>query len=524
MAKPDPSAHHWDEEVDVVVVGFGFAGGAAAISAHDAGAEVMIVEKMPDPGGISICSAGGVRISRDADSTFAYLKATNAGTTPDDVLHRFATGMAEIDQFIHQLAEVNGAKVIYRPGLGNYPFPGRDSFGFVMIEDIPGVDINAEYPYARSLGAGSRLFKVVDDNVRQRGIAVRTGCPAHRLIAGPDREVLGLWVGPDDARRAIRARRGVVLACGGFEANPAMQQHYWQGKPVLATAFRGNTGDGIRMAQDLGADLWHMWHYHGTYGFQHSDPNYPFGIRTKRLPDWFPVGEGEDTIAWDAGFAGDRAVRMPWIMLDRDGRRFMNEYEPYMQDTGHRAMERFRPETQDFPAIPGWFVFDEAGRGAFPVGQPLYNEAGLDFVWSSDNRAEVDLGILHRADSIAALAQAMGLDPAHLAETVERYNSFCAAGADGDFARPASSMMPIETAPYYYAQAWPLVSNTQGGPVHDARQRIIDVYGVPIPRLFAAGELGSVFGHLYLGGGNLSECFVGGRSAGREAAALAPQD
>ena len=85
-------------------------------------------------------------------------------------------------------------------------------------------------------------------------------------------------------------------------------------------------------------------------------------------------------------------------------------------------------------------------------------------------------------------------------------------------------MMPIETPPYYYAEAWPLVSNTQGGPVHDARQRIIDVYGAPIPRLFAAGELGSVFGHLYLGGGNLSECFVGGRCAGREAAAMAPQD
>ena len=79
-------------------------------------------------------------------------------------------------------------------------------------------------------------------------------------------------------------------------------------------------------------------------------------------------------------------------------------------------------------------------------------------------------------------------------------------------------MAPIATPPYYYAQIWPVVSNTQGGPVHDARQRIIDVFGEPIPRLYAAGEMGSVFGHLYMSGGNLAECFVGGRIAGKAAA------
>ncbi len=78
--------------------------------------------------------------------------------------------------------------------------------------------------------------------------------------------------------------------------------------------------------------------------------------------------------------------------------------------------------------------------------------------------------------------------------------------------------MPIRTPPYYYASMWPIVSNTQGGPVHDERQRVLDVFGEPIPGLYAAGELGSVFGHLYLSGGNLAECFAGGRIAGREAA------
>lgn len=80
--------------------------------------------------------------------------------------------------------------------------------------------------------------------------------------------------------------------------------------------------------------------------------------------------------------------------------------------------------------------------------------------------------------------------------------------------------MPLAQGPFYAARLWPLVINTQGGPVHDARQRVIDVHGRPIPRLYAAGEMGSVFGHVYLAGGNLAECFVGGRNAARDVAAL----
>ena len=81
-------------------------------------------------------------------------------------------------------------------------------------------------------------------------------------------------------------------------------------------------------------------------------------------------------------------------------------------------------------------------------------------------------------------------------------------------------MAPIDTPPYYGAPAWAVVSNTHGGPVHDARQQVLDTFGRPIPRLFAVGELGSSFGHLYLSGGNIAECFVTGRIAGKEAAGL----
>jgi succinate dehydrogenase/fumarate reductase flavoprotein subunit len=488
---------HWD----VIVVGYGYAGGVAAIEAHDAGARVLLLEKMPHPGGISVCSAGGIRIAFDAKRALAYLLETNGGTTPEPVLRALAEGMVELHDYLRRLAKVSGAWVDVRPANGNYPFPGTEAFGFATIERRE--DDEAVYPHAKGSPAGARLFKVVEDNVRLRGIDVRLGARARRLTRLESGVVSGLEL---DTGERLTALRGVVLATGGFEADDEMKKQYWQGRPVLSAAFRGNTGDGIRMAQDVGASLWHMWHYHGSYGFRHSDPTYPFGIRTKRIPDWLPgQGPPED-------------VRMPWILLDRDGSRFMNEYEPYLQDTGHRPFERFRPETQQYPRIPAWLVADEEGRKLYPFGRPTYNERGLSFEWSEDNLREVELGILHRAEDIPALARGLSVPLERLERTLSRWNEACEAGRDDELGRPATSMMPVRVPPFLYAPVWPIVSNTQGGPVHDERQRVLDVFGEPIRGLYSAGELGSVFGHLYISGGNLAECFAGGRIAGREAA------
>ena len=112
----------------------------------------------------------------------------------------------------------------------------------------------------------------------------------------------------------------------------------------------------------------------------------------------------------------------------------------------------------------------------------------------------------------------MGVDESRLAEAIARWNSSVEAGEDIDFGRHADTMVPLKEPPFYFGHVHPVVINTQGGPRHNIRQEIVDPFGAPIPRLYAAGELGSVFGHLYLAGGNLSECIVGGRVAGREAA------
>jgi succinate dehydrogenase/fumarate reductase flavoprotein subunit len=300
-----------------------------------------------------------------------------------------------------------------------------------------------------------------------------------------------------------------VLATGGFEAAEEQKLRNWPLKPVLSAAVRQNTGDGIALAQKAGAGLWHMWHFHGSYGFRHPDPDYPFGIRLKRLPDWVP-GEGvrED-------------VRMSWILVDREGRRFGNEYEPYMQDTGHRAMEAFDPVTQSFSRVPALLIVDAAGRAIYPLAAPTWHDAEVAQKFGGATPASLDEIILRSFDSIGDLARAFGRDPAVLAQTIDDWNLACASGTDNRFGRPPSSMLPIATPPFSAAEIWPIVSNTQGGPVHDGEQRVLDAFGEPIENLYAVGELGSVFGHLYMSGGNIAECFVGGAIAGKGAARAA---
>jgi hypothetical protein len=280
--------------------------------------------------------------------------------------------------------------------------------------------------------------------------------------------------------------------------------------PVVTGSFRGNTGDGIRMAQAVGADLWHMWHYHGPYGMRHPDPDYPFGLYVKLLPMWTP------------GHTGQALPRMAWIIVDQFARRYVDEYPPYLSDTGVRQFDYYDPQSASHSRLPSFLIFDERGRTMYPMGRSITNDRSAHYEWSSDNLKEVANGILLAAPTLVDLARQLDLPPDILAATVERWNLDCARGHDSDFGRRPETMVPIVKPPFYAARLWPIVINTQGGPVHDARQRILDTDRQPIPRLYAAGEMGSVFGHVYLAGGNLAECVVGGRIAGREAAILSP--
>ena len=491
---------HWDIETDVLVVGFGFAGGVAAVEAADTGAEVTIVEKMPNPGGISILAGGGIATAMDADKAFEYLQHTNAGRTPDDVLRALAKGMTEMKDFVKDLVKETPFELEEQRNGGTYPFPGGDGLDGFKIAPMEGYQ---GFAWAKGLRGGARLFKVLLDNVEvRRNISVRLATPAKRLIRDPEHGIVGLLAEHEGQEIAIRARKGVILACGGFENNEEMKRNYFEAMPVY-TLFTGNTGDGITMAQDVGASMWHMWHFHGSYGFKY--PEFPLAFRHcfrgPRKDDWV----------------------MPWIAVDKYGRRFMNEYPPAVQDTGHRALEFYDADKQEFPRIPAYLVFDEKGRKLGPVGQPTVHDENVSYDWSEDNLAEVERGWIRKADSLEEIAGIIpAADAAILTATVEEWNQVCASGETDRYHRLPGTRLSIDTPPFYLMEVWPIVSNTQGGPVHDGEQHVMDVRHEPIRRLFSAGECGSSFGHLYLEAGNITECFVTGRIAGRNAAALEP--
>lgn len=516
------------EQYDLIVVGFGFAGAAAAIAGADAGARVLLLEKMPQPGGISITAGGGLRVAKDADAAFTYIKASNAGRTPDHNIWPIAEGMTWLPGWFETLAASCDAKTQMDLREGNYPFEGFDKLYMLEVESIEGFEPAKEYPHAKALTGGTRrdrggakgsstgggmgVFKVVDSAIKARGalIDVRLSAPVTRLITRAG-EIAGVRADIDGESRDIIATRGVILACGGFEGARDMQEQYWQISPVLSSACRGNTGDGVRMAQAVGADLWHMWHFHGTYGFKHPDHE-EVGIRMKRLPDWRPAGFGHPSDA------DDRAAKMAWILVDQDGQRFMNEYSPYVQDTGHRDMEPYDPGTLRFPRVPCWCVFDEQGRQLYPIGSPIINDGdrSVHYDWSADNLKEVDNGLLHRADTLDELAAFMGIEASVLKDSVEAWNRAVDSGSDR-LGRPQASMVKVEQGPFYCGQMWPVISNTQGGPRHDEHQRVINPFAEPIDGLYTAGELGSIWGSLYTGGCNLAECFITGKLAAEHA-------
>ena len=361
----------------------------------------------------------------------------------------------------------------------------------------------------RPSSGGPGLFWVIDTHLRRLKASVRLETPIVSLIRTPNNEIRGVVIGGPNGTRRIAARRAVVLACGGFEANAEMKARYWQGKPVLTASCRGNTGDGIRLAQAVGADLWHMWHFHGCYAFAHPDPDFPFALRVKRLPDWNPTRKAQVD------------VPMAWIVVDQHGRRYMNECPPYAQDTAHRPMHFMDAETMTYPRIPSWLIADEQGRRRYQLGDVRTNDADYRYEWSADNIKEIELGILRQADSIDELAKMMKLELGCARRNDRALERGVPSGRRCRL-RPSRRHHDADRgAAFRVRQVWPAVSNTQGGPIHNARQQIVDTGGNAIPRLYAAGELGSSFGHLYLSGGNIAECLVTGWVAGREAATIA---
>jgi len=478
----------WDLESDVVVVGWGAAGTAAAVTAHERGAEALILEKMPEGGGnTSIC--GGNIIIPKGKEFIEYLDTLSFQTTEREIIEVFVEEAMKNGDWIREM----GSEVqVFTPLEVAYPTMIAGA-GFPHVR---GADTVVKYNIKGTLEEGKpsqRLWKFLSGIVARRKIKVLTSTPAKELIPSPEGEVIGVLAEREGKSIYIKARKAVILTCGGYENDPKLKWDYLPVKPAMFLGTPANTGDGIRMVQQIGGDLWHMTRLSCLIGFQ--APGFEAAFWVSFLSEGF-------------------------IFVDKCGQRFVNEAGIEIHEY-YRELSHFDIEKMEFPRVPFWAIFDEPTRrrGALSRGTAGYNRDR--YTWSLDNSAEINKGWILQGKTAADLASKISMDPGVLKETITRYNQHCQAGKDADFGRAKEDLRALEP-PLYAIQLWPALINTQGGPRRDKESRVLDPRGKPIRRLYAAGELGSIWGYLYQGACNIGEALVFGRIAGQNAAAEKP--
>jgi len=207
--------------------------------------------------------------------------------------------------------------------------------------------------------------------------------------------------------------------------------------------------------------------------------------------------------------------------------------------SGLLAVDHYDTQSLKFPRIPCYAIFDETSRLRGPISRLAgLGSAGSGYQWSKDNGTEIKKGWILEGRTLAELAKSLSMTPAILDETVARWNRDVKNHTDTLYHRPILSpqkdrpeykdfVQPVLSAaidrpPFYAMELYPCLLNTQGGPRRNEAAQILDPFGQPIPRLYSAGELGSMWGMIYQGAGNISECFVFGRIAGKNAAAERP--
>jgi succinate dehydrogenase/fumarate reductase flavoprotein subunit len=230
----------WDREVDVAVIGTGFAGLSAAITAKDAGAKVIILEKMPrkHEGGNSRVSGNMWWTPTNLPEALQYMEALSNGLTDKESIQALAEEMMNLNDWLASMGIKAARLGMFQP---EHP-------------ELPGSRCVRTWS---NNGAGEgKLWIPIREQVENRGIEILYETPARDLVLSPaSGEILGVKATIGEKPISVKARKGVVLACGGFEFDFEMQKQFLPGWPTYGRGTPGNTGDGIRMAQKAGAAL-----------------------------------------------------------------------------------------------------------------------------------------------------------------------------------------------------------------------------------------------------------------------------
>jgi succinate dehydrogenase/fumarate reductase flavoprotein subunit len=524
-----PAAEHlpqsWDYEADIVVVGHGGGGLSAAITSIDEGlGTVIMLEAAPEEfaGGNSRVCGQNMLIPDNPTAAIQYQRALNdiyildEDPAVEQVLYEaWANGLHENKEWLEGL----GADVTATT-MNSHEFP-----------EIPGNETGATCYLIDNTVGNSAVWNFLNEERIARNIETLYSTRATELVRDPMKnEALGVIADQDGKAVYIKAKKGIVLACGGFENDPEMMRNEW----ILGSMWDAvpgspyNRGDGFRMIAPFGAKLWHM--------------NNSLG------PIWGYSGCGTDSITTTTySTFGTK----DYVFVGPDGKRFVNE-ESYGAMRHGKVL--FGGVYQAARASsPSWTVFGQKCFEADTILKPFsmgwaYNILSLI---ADDNQGFLDAGVIVQADTIEELAKKMGSNSEALKKTIADYNGYCVAGKDPDFHRgepmekaealfnamgnveetadaakavsEGFELIPIE-GPYYATRMRPFLINTQGGPKRGPGGEVMDVFGKPVSRLYAAGEFGTIYSYQYNGGGNFSEAMSSGRIAVRSIGALTPWD
>lgn len=539
----------------VIVVGSGSAGFTAALAAKEAGLDPIIIESTGKLGGSSAMSGGGAWIPNNPlmrragvfdsyEEARKYMDLTIGDVGPASSPERREAYLREGPQMVEWLQSL-GMRLHYGKGYADYypELPGGSPLGR-LVEPEPfdlkklgqwkdKLNISISIPVytldgvkialsMRSLstflhtayvigirtmgsmllgkklaGIGGALIGQLTFLALQRNIPIWLNTPLVELISEGG-EIKGVIVEKEGKRTELRAR-AVILAAGGFPHNNEMRQKYHP-HPITTdwtVAHKGNIGTAIQAGMAVGAatalmdDAW--------WG--------PCFIDSKGVSQF---------MIWERSFPYS-------IIVDKSGKRFMNESASYV-DCGHWQYER----NKEVPAIPAYLIFDQHHHRYYPLGVGLPGAEPKEYFES---------GMLTKANTLAELAQKIGVDPQGLEETVTRFNQFALNGKDEDFKRgdsaydriysdpkvkPNPNLAPLTQPPFYSVKVWPGDLGTKGGLLTNEHAQVLREDGSIIKGLYAAGNTSaSVMGPTYPGPGSTIGPAMGfGMLAGRHAATL----
>lgn len=452
----------WDESYDVVVVGGGFAGLAAAYSAVESGATVTLIEKLSTTGGNSAINGGQYA---SYTSTLAAGLQEKFNLVPDTAEKHIEDTIAGGDNMSNpELVELmvyaspeyfnllleNGLKIrdtLARPG-------GHYGYRTYVTENQVGSDItNLQLEMLKKTNANIQLETKMVEIYRTRDEA---------------NKVVGIRVSTGDGYKTIEAKKGVILATGGFSANVEMRETqvpYLTEDLPTTNIKAASTGEGIYLAQAIGANTTQM---SNIQRYPWADPN---------------TGVLDSYAVWP--FTGPS---YGVIYVDWQGNRYVNEGDRRDVCANAASNSGFISTYAIFtqPVVSGFAYDSEIAAGV---------ESGR--ILKGDTLEE----LVEKINAFAVKGQYPQVTVENLKATIEKHNSYIDSGVDPDFGKVmAATMVKIEEGPYYALPQYPSVHHTMGGLVIDTKTQVYDIYGQVIPGLYAAGEVtGGVHGTNRLG-------------------------